>query len=188
MRYDVHARRVKPTEERLVVRLRLLDERQGEVANLIIDGLHPFWIKRTGIFDLLFTDLAPARHHSGVVRGCSPGVDHVAWPNHVQQILRIVRMRRVFHRVEVIKISEELVEAVDGRQELIQIAEMVLAELAGSIALRFKRGSNCASLSWYADLGTRLADRGHAGTDGQLAHDEVCATCRATGLSVIVGE
>ena len=97
-------------------------------------------------------------------------------------------MRRVFHRVEVIEVAEELVEAVDGGQELIQIAEVVLAELAGGVALRFERGGDRASLCWYADLGTGLADRGHAGANRKLAHDEVRATRRATGLGVVVGE
>ena len=55
-------------------------------------------------------------------------------PTLVQQLLRIVGMRRVFHRVEVIEVAEELVEAVHGRQELVVIAEMVLAELAGGVA------------------------------------------------------
>src|SRR5439155_11832442 len=140
------------------------------------------------VLDLLFTDFAPAWHHSGVVRGCRPGVDHVAWPNHVQQILRIVRMRWIFHRIEMIEIPEEFIEAVDSWQELIQISEVVLAELACGVALRFERGSDGASLRWYADLGTRLADRGHACANRKFAHDEVRATCRATGLSVIVGE
>ena len=47
-------------------------------------------------------------------------VDHVARADDVQQVLRIVRMRRVFHRVEVIQVAEEFVEAVDGGQELVQ--------------------------------------------------------------------
>jgi hypothetical protein len=53
---------------------------------------------------------------------------------------------RVFHRVQVIEVAEELVEAVDGRQELIEIAEVVLAELAGGVALRFERGGDGAGL------------------------------------------
>src|SRR5205809_4864718 len=65
---------------------------------------------------------------------------------------------------------------------------MVLTELAGSIALRLQRGSNRASLSWYPNLCTCLADGGHTRADGQLAHNEVGSTCRATRLSIIVGE
>src|SRR5438552_12648779 len=97
-------------------------------------------------------------------------------------------MRRIFHRVEVIEVAEEFIEPMDSGQELIEIAEMVLAELAGRVALRFERGSYGASLSWYADLGTRLADRGHARANRKFAHDEVRPTRRATCLSVIVSE
>src|SRR5436190_19392704 len=97
-------------------------------------------------------------------------------------------MRRIFHRVQVIQVPKELVETVNRRQELIEIAQVVLAKLAGGIALRFERCGNRASLSWYTHFSTGLADRGHASANRKFAHDEVCATCRATGLSVIVGE
>ena len=97
-------------------------------------------------------------------------------------------MRRVFHRVEVIEIAEELVEPVDGGQKLIEIAQVIFAELAGGIALRFERGGNGAGFRRYADFGTGLADRGHARANRKFAHDEVRATRRATRLGVIVGE
>jgi len=47
-----------------------------------------------------------------------------------QQILRIVGMRWVLHRIEVIQVAEKLVEPMDGGQELIPIAKVILAELA----------------------------------------------------------
>src|SRR6266404_7311549 len=65
---------------------------------------------------------------------------------------------------------------------------MILSELAGGVALRFECGGDSASLSWYAHLGTSLADGGHAGANRQFAHDEVRAPRGATGLGVIVGE
>src|SRR6476646_3562891 len=97
-------------------------------------------------------------------------------------------MRRVFHRVEVIKITKELIKPMNSGQELIEIAQVVFAELAGGIALRFERRCDRASLCRYTDLGTSLADRGHAGADRQLAHDEVGATRRAASLSVVIGK
>ena len=42
--------------------------------------------------------------------------------------------------VEVVEVPEELVEAVRGGQELVAVAEVVLAELARGVALRFQRG------------------------------------------------
>jgi hypothetical protein len=188
MRDDVHACWVQPTEERLVVCLCLLDKRQGEVADLVVHCLHPFGIKRAGVLDLLFADLAPAWHHGGVVCVGRPRVDHVARADDVQQVLRVVRMSWIFHRIEVIEVAEEFVEAVDGGQKLIEIAQVVLTELTGCVALRFKGGSYRASLRWYADFGTSLADRRHASTNRKFAHDEVRATRRAAGLGVIIGE
>ena len=41
--------------------------------------------------------------------------------------------------VEVVQVAEELVEAVHRRQVLVAVAEVVLAELAGGVALRLQR-------------------------------------------------
>src|SRR5438034_8895487 len=109
---------------------------------------------------------------------------HVARANLIQQILRIIWVCRVFHRIEVIKIPEELVEPMDGGQKLIEIPEVILPELTSRVALRLQRGSDRASLRRYADFGSRLADRRHASADRQFAHDEVRATRGATRLSV----
>jgi|GEM_PF-4357919 len=43
-------------------------------------------------------------------------------------------MAGVLHGIQMIEVAEELIEAMHGRQELIQIAEMVLAELAAGIS------------------------------------------------------
>ena len=146
MRDDVHAGRVEPDEERLVVLLGLVHEVDGEVADLVVHRLHALGIERAGVLDLLLADLAPARHLGRVVHVGRPAMNHVARADDVQQILRIVGMRRVFHRVQVIQVAEEFVEAVDGGQELIQVAQMVLAELAGGVALRLERGGDGARL------------------------------------------
>src|ERR1044071_1308138 len=89
-------------------------------------------------------------------------MNHVARADDVQEVLRIVGMRRVLHCVQVIQISKELVEPMDRRQEFVEIPEVVLAELASGVALCFEGGSNRTSLRWYADLSTSLADRRHA--------------------------
>ena len=62
MRDNVHAGRVEPEEEWLVVRLRLVHELERIRENLVIHRFHPFRIERAGVLDLLFADLAPARH------------------------------------------------------------------------------------------------------------------------------
>ena len=97
-------------------------------------------------------------------------------------------MAGIFHRVEVIEIAEEFVEAVHRRQELVEVAQVVLAELAGGVAHRLQHGGDGHGLGRQADRGAGLADRGHAGADRQLAGDEVGASRRATRLGVVVGE
>jgi hypothetical protein len=97
-------------------------------------------------------------------------------------------MTRVLHRVQVIEVAEEFVEAVDGGQERVQVAQMVLAELSGGIAHPFQDRRQRHGFRGQADRGAGLADRGHAGADRQLARDEVRAARRAARLGVIVGE
>ena len=74
-------------------------------------------------------------------------------------------MGRVFHRVEMIEVAEELIEAVDGRQELVEVAQVVLAELAGGISHRLERGRDGRRLCRHADRRTGLADCGQPGAD-----------------------
>ena len=169
MRDDVHARRVEPDEERLAVLLGLVHEIDGEVANLVVHRFHALGIERAGVLDPLLADLAPARHLRRIVFVGGPAMNHVARADDIQQVLRIVGMRRVFHRIEVIQIAEEFVEAMDGRQELVLVAKMVLAELAGGVAHRFQHRRNGHRLGRQADRRAGLADRGHAGADRQLA-------------------
>ncbi len=64
---DVHACGVEPDEERLVVLLRLVDEGEGGLQNLVIDRFHPLRIKRPGVPDPLLADLAPAGLHRRIV-------------------------------------------------------------------------------------------------------------------------
>jgi hypothetical protein len=148
---DVHASRIEPHEERLAVLLSLIHETESEVADFVVDRFHALGIERTGILDPLHADLAPARHHRGIIHVGGPAVDHVARTDDVQQVLRIVGMCRIFHRIEVIQIAEEFVEAVDGRQELVQVAKVILAELAGGVTHRFQRRRDGHRLGRYAD-------------------------------------
>jgi hypothetical protein len=65
-------------------------------------------------------------------------MDHVARADLSSRFLRIVGMRRVFHRIEVIEVAEELVEAVERSAGTHCDRQMVLAELTGGVALRFE--------------------------------------------------
>ena len=54
------------------------------------------------------------------------------------RVLRIVRVLGLLFGVEMVEVAEEFVEAVQRRQVLILVAEMVLAELAGLVAQRLQ--------------------------------------------------
>ena len=184
----MHARRVEPDEERLLVGARLVDELQRVVEDFVVDRLHPLGIERAGVLDPLLADLAPARLFGGIVAIRGPGMDHVARADHVLQRLRIVPMRRVLHRVQMVEVAEELIEPVHGRQEFVEIAEMVLAELAGGVSHGLEDLRDRYRLVGNAQRRARLSDRRQSGPDRQFAGNEVCAPRRAACLGVIVGE
>src|SRR5271167_1562376 len=104
--------------------IRLVYELERQVENLIVYSLHPFRIKRACILDLLLAYFPPARVHGRIIFIGSPGMNHVARANLTQQFLRVAGVRRILHRIEVIEVAEELIEAVNGGQKLIEIAKM----------------------------------------------------------------
>ena len=112
----------------------------------------------------------------------------VARPVLVDPVLRVVEPVRVRHRVQVVQVAEELVEAVHRRQVLVQVAQVVLAELAGCIAKRLQHGGQRDRLGGHTDIGSGLADGGQTRAEGQLAGDEIGAPGGAARLGVIVGE
>jgi hypothetical protein len=103
-------------------------------------------------------------------------------------VFRIVLVLRVLFGVEVIKIAEELVEAVNRRQESVLVAEMVLAELAGRIAERLEQFRDRRILCLKADRRARKSDLGEAGAEHALPGDECGAPCGAGLLAVGIGE
>ena len=157
----------------------LVDEGEGMVRHLFIDGLHALLGERTGILDLL-SALA--------VR---PGVQHAPGTEALLEgrVLRIVRVLLGFlFGVEVVEIAEELVEAVRRRQIFVPIAQMVLAELAGGVAQRLQQFRDGRVFRVETDRGSRHADLGQAGADRVLPGDEGGAPRRAALLAVVIGE
>ncbi|MNN56005.1 hypothetical protein D3C81_1709120 [compost metagenome] len=75
-----------------------------------------------------------------------------------------------------------------GGQEFVEVAQVVLAELAGGIAHVLECGGNGYRLGRNADWRAGLANGGHAGTDWQLAGYEVGAARGAAGFGIVVGE
>ena len=103
-------------------------------------------------------------------------------------VLRVVGVLRLLLGVEVVEVAEELVEPVDRRQELVAVAEVVLAELAGGVALRLEQVGERRVLLGQPFLRARQADLQQAGAEARLAGDERRAPRRAGLLGVVVGE
>ena len=96
------------------------------------------WRQRSFVHDLLLADGAPARLDRRIVGVACPAMDEVPRADRVtdRRVSRIGVPVGIRHGVEVIQIAEELIEAVDAREVLVQVAEMVLAELSGGVAHR----------------------------------------------------
>jgi hypothetical protein len=65
-------------------------------------------------------------------------VPYVIGPS--EQVLNMATMTRVLHRIEMVQIAEEFVEAMHGRQKLVPVAKVVLAELSGGVPHRLQHG------------------------------------------------
>ena len=101
------------------------------------------------------------------------------------RIFRIVGVFGLVLGVEVIKIAKELVEAVHGRQELVAVAEVVLAELSGGIALRLEQLGDGWVLGRQPLLCRRQSDLQEPGAQRALPSDEGRAS-RGAGLLAVV--
>ena len=101
---------------------------------------------------------------------------------------RPVRQLRLLLGVEVVEVAEELVEAVHGRQELVHVAEVVLAELPGRVAERLEQLGDRRVLGLQADVRAGHPDLAQAGAEDALAGDERRPSRGAALLAVGVGE
>ena len=118
-----------------------VDEVERGFEEFLVDRLHALLGQRPGVLAFLLAPRAEARVLAGRL-----GVGRHAFQDAARAelrlelwVLRIVRVLRLFLGIEVVEIAEELVEAVHGRQKLVAVAEVVLAELAGHVALRLEQ-------------------------------------------------
>ena len=88
-------------------------------------------------------------------------------------------MERVFHRVQVVQISEEFVESVHSRQEFVAVAKVVLTELPRGIAHRFKAVAIVVP-AWQPDQRLLPVRPSSSRTLRKLTSDEVGTAGRAT--------
>ena len=152
---DVHARRVVPGEERLVGLLRVvaIEEIDDLGRDFLVNGLRSLKGQRSLVLARLFGAGAVgrrAREHRTRWRQADRGLGiHRAGNLGQAGDRRVLAWRRerllgrglvdvgeahALHRIEVIEIAPEFLEAVRGRQRVGVVAQMVLAELAGVVA------------------------------------------------------
>ena len=165
----MHVGEVHPDEGGLAGLVLALDEVDGARGDVVVDRLHPLLGQRTGVLAHLLADLAEARIDGRIVLVRGLAVQHAARAELGAEgrVLRIVRQLRLFLGVEVIEVAVELVEAVDGGQELVAVAQMVLAELAGRVALRLQQLGDRRIFLAQAQRGARQADLGQAGAQAR---------------------
>ena len=156
--------------------------------DLVVDRFHTVGERVAGVVNSLLANLPPTRFYGGVVGVTGEAVQHVAWPDAIFELWRIVWLSRVLHRVEVVKVTEEFVEAVNGGEVLVPITSDGFCRTD-----RWRSRAPVKRWRWSAPLrdphrSARLTDRRETGPDGELPGDEVRASGRAARLRVIVGE
>ena len=149
---DVHAGGVVPDEEGLAVLLGLVHEAIGVADQHLVKGLHvvlgfapllpvlqPVILGNGAQWAFIHNPsvcrLRPSAASRWVVRVGRPAVGQIARAGFVDPVLRIIEPVGVGHGIEVVEIAKEFVEAMHAREILIQVAEVVLAKLAGFVAL-----------------------------------------------------
>ena len=135
----------------------------------VVAGFHSLLRQGTRIGHFLLADATPAWFLGWIVRVGRPGVNDAAGSEILAEIREVLLRRvvghfRLFLGVEVIEIAEELVEPVHGGQELVAVAQVVLAELAGRVAGGFSSSAIVGSSVCKPD-GAREPDLGQAGTE-----------------------
>ncbi len=162
-------------------------------SDLVVDRLHPLLRQRAGVLDLLPADPAEAPVLGRVVLIRRPRVDDAARAETLAEtrevvVRRPVRLLRLLFRIQVVQVAEELVEAVHGRQVLVHVAEVVLAELPRRVAERLQELGDRHVLGLEADGHAGNADLAQPGPVDALAGDERRAAGSAALLAVGVRE
>ena len=199
MRKGVTARGVVPEEERLLRLHRPVDEVARALHQIRVDVFHAdlgggvhagMRRQRAGIGDLLLADAAPARILGRVVDVGRDAVDDVARAEPLEELLalRVLRVVGLFHRIEVVEDPVELVEAVDGGQVFVAIAQVVLADLRRRVAQRLEDVGDRRIGILQALFGGGQADFQQTGAERRLSGDERRASRGAGLLSVVVRE
>ena len=103
-------------------------------------------------------------------------------------VLWIVRIFRLLLRVQVVKISKELVKAMRGWQHVIAVTKMILSKLASHVSLRLQKCGDGWVFLFHAFGRARQTNLGQAGANRRLTSDKCGATGGATLLAVPIRE
>src|SRR5271170_6285898 len=121
----MHAGEVHPRKEwRSRVGL-LGDEVLAGFCGFVVNGFHPLYGQRSGVFDL-------------AVRIRVDDAARVVALQEIGIIAEPVWAFGFFFRVEMIEIAEEFIEAVIGGQEFVFISKVILAELTRRVTKRLE--------------------------------------------------
>ena len=104
------------------------------------------------------------------------------------RVFWIVWQLRFLLRVQVVEVAVKLIKAVHSGQELIAVAEMVLAELAGRIAERLEQFGNRGVFLLKPERRPRQADLRQARAQTGLAGNERGPPGGAALLGIVVGK
>ena len=187
----MHAGGVVPQQERLAGLVGAVDEVQRPGQQVVLDGLHALAGQRPGVSDGLAADPAEAFVLGRVVGLAGPGVQHAAGgeqPLHHRVVPGVIGLLGLLLGVQVIQVAVELVEAVHGGEELVAVAQVVLAVLGGHVPLRLEQLGQGRILGLEALGSPGQAHRGQPGPHRDLPGDERRPPGRAAGLGVVVGQ
>src|SRR5262249_53993094 len=108
----------------------------------------------------------------------------------VREVLfrRIIPQLGLFLRVQMVQVPKKLVEPMHCRQVLISVAQMVLPELTGGVALGLQQLGNCRIFCTDTDGCTRKAYLAQTRAEHALAGDECGPPRGAALLAVAIGE
>ena len=137
----MHAGGIEPGKERFLVAVRPVNEVEGGAQKFLVHCLHALLAERTGVGAALLAPLAETRILARRIGdGRRAAKDAARTEAQLElRVLRIVGVLGLVFGIQVVEIAEELIEAVNRRQKLVAVAEMVLAELSGHIALRLEQ-------------------------------------------------
>ena len=176
----VRPRHVVPYEERLAGVDSVGDEALRLLQDLLVEVSLPLLPPGTEILDLL-----------GAVRKRLRVDDASLLQAKLLLLLLVLRevvLLWIFAGVQVIEDPEELVEAVVGRQVLVAVAQVVLAELPGGVAQRLEHLGEGRITVLDALLCAWKPDRAQARSHWVLAQQEGGTARRARRLGIVIHE